>query len=219
MPPEFDPAAIVDVLNRHDVRYVVIGGYAANVHGAKRPTLDIDVTPQQTRDNLERLVAAMVELEAKTRGRVGEEPLPFAVTADDLMPGNRAMLNLATKYGELDVSMVPQGTEGYDDLIRGAETRTLRTGISAKVASLTDVIRSKATANRPKDQAALPELRALSRLVVEVDQGPTDEEVAGARRAPSAQTRPATEAPETAAEDARARAARYLRERNKGAGP
>ncbi len=36
MADHFDPAAIVEVLNRHGVRYVVIGGYAANVHG--RPT-------------------------------------------------------------------------------------------------------------------------------------------------------------------------------------
>ncbi|SDC39407.1 hypothetical protein [Nocardioides lianchengensis] len=63
----FDPAAIVEVLNEHGVRYVVIGGYAATVHGAARPTLDIDVTPEQSAGNLDRLAAAMRELGAKIR--------------------------------------------------------------------------------------------------------------------------------------------------------
>lgn len=217
MPEPFDPAAIVEVLNRHGVRYVVIGGYAANVHGAVRPTLDIDVTPQQTHENLERLVAAITELEAKYRTEHVEGGLTFSITAEDLANGTRLMLNLETKHGELDISMVPQGTDGYDDLIRGARRHTLRDGVSAEVASLADVIRSKETADRPKDRAALPELR---RLVVGLDDGPTAEELAAASRAQNVQVRPGSEATRTLAQDAgedvRSRVQRYLRERDSG---
>ena len=40
---EFDPAAIIQALGRHGVRYVVIGGVASVLHGAPTVTTDIDV--------------------------------------------------------------------------------------------------------------------------------------------------------------------------------
>ena len=44
--PELDPATIVRVLNKHGVRYVVIGGITAEIHDLPVPTtFDLDVTP------------------------------------------------------------------------------------------------------------------------------------------------------------------------------
>jgi hypothetical protein len=43
--PELDPGTIVRVLNKHGVRYAVIGGIAAEIHELPVPaTVDIDVT-------------------------------------------------------------------------------------------------------------------------------------------------------------------------------
>ena len=45
---ELDAGAIVHILNRHSVRFIVIGGLAAQVHDLPVPaTVDIDVTPRQ----------------------------------------------------------------------------------------------------------------------------------------------------------------------------
>jgi hypothetical protein len=41
--PQFDEARIVQVLDRHDVAYVLVGGLGALLHGASRPTLDFDL--------------------------------------------------------------------------------------------------------------------------------------------------------------------------------
>jgi hypothetical protein len=41
----FHPAGILAVLDKHKVAYVLIGGYAAQLHGSILPTTDIDVTP------------------------------------------------------------------------------------------------------------------------------------------------------------------------------
>lgn len=63
--PELDPGAVVRILNRHGVRYVVIGGIAAQLQELPVPaTVDIDVTPARDRKNLERLAQAFEELEA-----------------------------------------------------------------------------------------------------------------------------------------------------------
>ena len=70
------------------------------------------------------------------------------------------MLKTTTAAGDLDISFLPTGTDGYDDLVERAvpfdigDTRVL-------VASLDDVIHSKRTAGRPKDLATLPVLEAL----------------------------------------------------------
>lgn len=54
-PAVFDPPAILTVQDDHHVEYVIIGGYAAQMHGATKPTTDIDVTPTTTPENLDRL--------------------------------------------------------------------------------------------------------------------------------------------------------------------
>jgi hypothetical protein len=139
----FNPHEILAVLERHQVECVVIGGYAATIYGATRPTYDLDVTPNRTRDNLTRLAAALTELEARIRVEGIDGGLPFATNADAL--AGLSMLNLVTKYG---------------DLIVGAIRQQIGT-THAAVASLDDVIRSKTAAGRPKDQRALPELLQL----------------------------------------------------------
>ena len=58
--PDLDAAAVVRVLNRHGVRYVIIGGIAAQVRDLPVPaTVDIDVThPDVALDMIEHLVDA-----------------------------------------------------------------------------------------------------------------------------------------------------------------
>ena len=64
---ELDLARLLEALDRHKVAYVLIGGLAAVYHGSPFPTQDADITPQTDRANLERLAAALVELDARIR--------------------------------------------------------------------------------------------------------------------------------------------------------
>ncbi|NNN19538.1 MAG: hypothetical protein HKL84_06750, partial [Acidimicrobiaceae bacterium] len=66
-------------------------------------------------------------------------------------------LNLTCEFGDFDISYAPSGTTGYDDLSRAAHT-ILIGDVSARVADLADIIRSKRAAGRPKDIAVLPAL-------------------------------------------------------------
>ncbi|MEW6059043.1 MAG: hypothetical protein AB1551_02700 [Actinomycetota bacterium] len=155
---EFEPQEILAALDRHGVRYVLIGGLAAILHGAPHMTTDVDVVPEESRDNLARLSQAMKELNARIRV-VGEgEGVPF--NHDPASLARVRIWNLVTDRGNLDVTFVPSGTRGYDDLVRDAEAMTVR-GIEVPVASLADVIRSKEAAARERDRASLPVLREL----------------------------------------------------------
>jgi hypothetical protein len=142
-------------LQKHGVRFVVIGGVAAIAQGSPLPTQDIDVTPDPAPDNLVALAKALGDLDAKLRTNEG----PVAFPIDARMLGGNEMWTLSTRAGDLDLCFNPPGTEGYDDLRRDALQIDLGSGTPTLIASLRDVIRTKETANRPKDIAQLPALR------------------------------------------------------------
>lgn len=156
--PELDAAAILSVLHKHRVEFVLIGGLAAIVRGSPFPTEDLDLTPDASTDNLDRLSAALTELGAKVRAAELDEGLPFGQDGASLAAVR--VWNLVTPSGVLDISMVPTGTEGFPDLVRDADDIELF-GVTVKVSSLADIIRSKQAANRPKDQRVLPTLREI----------------------------------------------------------
>ena len=156
--PDFDGPAILEVLTRHGVDCVLIGGFAAIVHGSPLLTNDVDVVPDPAAPNLGRLSTALYELDAKVRAAELDEPLPFHHDATSLAAGR--IWNLTTKYGDLDITFVPSGTTGFADLTRDAETVVLR-GTEIRLASLADIVRSKEAAGRDKDRRALPVLREL----------------------------------------------------------
>jgi len=157
-PRPFDPEAVLRTLARHEVAYVLIGGLAASLHGSPYVTTDVDITPDRSPENLERLAAALVALDARIRTEGEPDGLPFDRSAR--MLERASLLNLTTRYGDLDLSFEPAGTGGYGDLRRGAvEIRIRRTPVA--IASLADVIRSKEAAGREKDRVTLPTLRRL----------------------------------------------------------
>jgi hypothetical protein len=155
-PPErFDPTRILETLDRHGVRYVLIGGLAATLHGSPSVTYDLDLAPEQTRDNLERLAAALTELRAL---RYTDPGKPHTTpTADDF---EYPIEFFASPIGYLDVFREAQAVGGYERLTVRAE-RMKVAGVDILVAALDDIIASKEAANRPKDAAQLPLLYTL----------------------------------------------------------
>jgi hypothetical protein len=70
----FDPFLAFGVLSRHDVRYVLIGGFAGKLHGSPALTADIDICYARDDANLERLVALRARPEARRGGEAGMRP-------------------------------------------------------------------------------------------------------------------------------------------------
>lgn len=154
--PEFEPEAVIRLLGRHDVRYVLIGGLAAVTHGAPLVTQDVDVCYAREEPNIGRLAAALSEVNARLRG--ADPDLPFKLDARTLQRGDS--FTFTTDVGWLDVIATPSGTSGYDDLSRTADPFDVF-GHRVLVASVDDLIRMKRAAGRPKDLLAVEELGAL----------------------------------------------------------
>jgi hypothetical protein len=143
------------------VDYVVIGGLAAILAGAPYVTLDLDITPDRRKDNLERLATALRALEAQLVDVPDEVSAAFQLDGATL--GNGSIWNFITPHGRLDVAFEPSGTGGYADLRRSSEAVDVG-GLTVQVAALADVIRSKEAADRPRDRLALPDLRRTLQL-------------------------------------------------------
>ena len=152
---------MLEALAAADVRFVLIGGMAAILHGDAGVTLDVDIAPAFDDANLDRLAAALRSLDARIRAEGVAEGLPFDCSGGFLRQlGPEGILNLTTSAGDVDVTFKPDGTGGFDDLKSDSVVIEL-SGTVIRVASLADIIRSKAAADREKDRAALPRLRLL----------------------------------------------------------
>lgn len=155
-PPRFfEPDRILRVLADHQVRFILVGGIAATVHGSPSVTYDVDVAPEQSPENLERLAAALTELGA-VRYTEPEEDLAEP-SADELLA---RVEQFASPIGYIDVLRELRAVGGYDQLMAAAELIDIA-GVSVYVAALDDIIASKQAAHRPKDLAQLPALYAL----------------------------------------------------------
>lgn len=156
--PELAPEKVLQVLQEHGVRFVLVGGFAAVIHGSPYVTTDLDIVPERSKENLGRLSAALDAMHAHVWTAGEPRGLPFGHDVASLADVN--VWNLVTDHGRLDVTFVPSGTSGYEDLRRDA-VHLVILGVEVDVASLADVIRSKEAAGREKDRLVLPVLRRL----------------------------------------------------------
>jgi hypothetical protein len=141
------------------VRYVLIGGFAAAVHGSPLPTSDVDIVPSRDDDSLEGLARALNRLHARLRTEAG----PVDVRIDSaFLKAMPHMLNLVTDDGDVDLAFSPAGPlDGYSDWDAAAIEVEIAPALRVRIAALDDIIESKRSAGRAKDLHALPYLESL----------------------------------------------------------
>jgi predicted nucleotidyltransferase len=156
MAPSF--LELLRALERHSVEHVIVGGVAAILEGAPMTTLDLDVVYRGDDVNVERLHAALVELDAVYRDPGGRriEPTP------DRLRANRVNL-LETRLGLLDVLQEVGAGWSYEDVLRRSHVLEVEE-LRVRVIDLADNIATKEAAGREKDRAMLPLLRRTLEL-------------------------------------------------------
>ena len=147
---------ILDVLTKHHVEFIVVGGVAAVLHGAPVTTFDLDALIRVEETNADRLLAALVELDARLR----EHQSILRPTRHDILAGGHLLL--LTNAGPLDVLGYIGRHSRYDDL-RRETTRLEIDGREVEVLSLDELIRQKRALGRDKDQPALRLLEEVAR--------------------------------------------------------
>jgi hypothetical protein len=128
----------------HNVKYLIIGGIAANIHGVPRSTFDLDIIIEATRENANRLLKALLKAEYLTAElTTAEKILEHEITIFK----DKVRIDVQTK------------TPGIS--FEEAWTRKVTVTYQKQqffVVSKQDLISSKKAAGRPKD---LEDIRLL----------------------------------------------------------
>ena len=122
---------------KHEVKYVVIGGVAAILHGVPRATFDLDILIEATTDNAKRLLDALQE------ARLGTALL---ISVDELLAHE---ITIFRDRVRIDVQIATPGLR-FEDAWRNRETMEYK-GQTFYVASRDDLIASKRAAGREID--------------------------------------------------------------------
>ena len=144
--------ALVD----QQVRFIIIGGVAATVHGSARHTRDIDVVYARDDENVRRIVTAIGPYTPYLRG--APAGLPFRWDAATIAAGLN--FTLTTSAGDIDFLGEVVGGGRYEDLREHTE-EIEAFGVRALCVTLPKLIALKRAAGRPKDNEILAELQAL----------------------------------------------------------
>jgi predicted nucleotidyltransferase len=153
-----DVRELFRALADHGVDYLVIGGVAAQVHGRRRTTKDLDVMPAPDSKNFEGLAAALVALDAYPVELGASAPTP---TAEQLHVAS-IVPPLATRHGELHILKDVPGAVEYARMRTRALSVDLK-GIAVHVVGMDDLIRMKQATGRPSDIEDVEALTTVAR--------------------------------------------------------
>ena len=148
---------LLDVLSRHGVPFVVIGGHAVNLHGVLRATEDTDLLWLRSGESETHLLGALTKLEARW---IGDEIDPVTgierlhPVTESFVRSQRLMM-LCTRLGFLDLfDFVP----GFPDESVAAVWQTALEVGGIRYVSLAWLRRLKQASGRPKDLLDLEQL-------------------------------------------------------------
>ncbi len=156
-----DCAAVLYALHAHAAEFVVVGGVAMAAHGSQAyaghfPDFDLCILREPA--NIARLRAALAGFAPVCAG-----PPPLGRRFDwpqGFLCGLRVCW-LETAAGKVDLIAQVDGIGRYPRVLAASE-RGYVFGVPCHVLSLEGLIVSKSAVGRPKDYAALPELRGLA---------------------------------------------------------
>lgn len=151
-----DFEGLLRALTGAGVEFVLVGGFAARVHGSARLTQDLDLVYRRTPENLTRLVRALAPLSPYLRG--APPGLPFRL--DEATVARGLNFTLTTRLGDLDLLGEIVGGGPYEALV-GDAVEVALFGRPCLCLSLGRLVAVKRAAGRPRDLEAIAELEAL----------------------------------------------------------
>lgn len=154
----FEYRKLLATLASYDVDYILVGGVCAVAHGAPVTTFDVDVLYRMGTDNLDRIMAALAEIEA-----VHREPGTRRLPPDAGALERGAPCLFSTSYGSLDMLGILASRERFEELLPHTVQLELHGGLRVRAQDLETLIAVKRGTGRPKDILVVPVLEATLR--------------------------------------------------------
>jgi hypothetical protein len=147
---------LLETLATSGVDFVVVGALAAVAQGAPITTHDLDIVHHREIANVERLVAMLLAIDARDRGRSDV----MRPTAEMLVGPGHSLLQ--TRLGPLDVLGAIEGGRAYEQLLPSSIDLDFA-GHRVRVLDLAMIVELKRESTRAKDKQMLPILEATLR--------------------------------------------------------
>lgn len=144
-------------LQKCQVKYIMVGGYATNLHGYQRFTGDIDIWIEDMIENRKRLRQAFSDC------GMGDY---YMLETMQFVPGwTDFHLNNGLR---LDIMINMKGLEGYsfDECLSMASIADID-GVQIPFLHINQLIANKKAVNRPKDQLDVIELERIQKILGE----------------------------------------------------
>ena len=141
-------------LQEYNVQYIMIGGYATNLHGYQRFTGDMDIWLKDTLENRQQLRKAFVNCNMGDYPMIEYMQFVAGFTEFHLNNGLR-----------LDILVDMKGLEGYtfDECLHMASIADIE-NVKVPFLHINQLIDNKRVINRPKDQIDVLALEQIKKL-------------------------------------------------------
>lgn len=157
VPADFNALELFRALGHHRVEYITIGGVAIQAYGGQRMTQDLDVAIAGSTDNMNRLAAALIDIDGRILGPDGQRSK--SVPSGPLLASGEQW-HLITAHGLLDVLTLPAHLGSFADV--RARAHDVHLGdLLIPIAHRDDLLRMKRAAGRPQDLADIRLLESL----------------------------------------------------------
>jgi len=141
----------VELLNKHGVEYILVGGVAVNLHGYRRATGDMDIWVKPTPANHKRLI----KVHLGYRMPMGE----MAELDNFLNTEKYDVFQFGGGLYRIDVLTACKGLD-FDEAYRSASERTFG-DLRVRLVDIDDLIEAKRYAGRFKDLEDIKQLHKL----------------------------------------------------------
>jgi len=143
---EKDFEEFIELLNRNNVKYMIVGAYALALYAKPRNTGDIDIFVQRDENNTEKILQVLIQFGFEGIG----------ITRSDLLTEGK-IIQLGVSPVRIDIMNSIDGINFSDAYPRIKKVNFGNT--AANFISYEDLIQNKLSSNRKKDQADLEELQ------------------------------------------------------------
>ena len=133
------------LLNSHDVRYLLVGGYAVGYHGYPRATGDMDIWIEMSESNSKRVVSAFLDF-----GMADE------AISEDLFLEKNKVIRVGVPPVRLEVITSASGVD-FNECYTNREVIEMD-GVPINLISIQDLKKNKYAAGRHKDLADMEHL-------------------------------------------------------------
>ena len=134
----------IELLNKNNVRYIVIGGYAVVYHGYVRSTNDIDIWIDIREDNIKKLIKVLDDFGFSS----------LSIKEADFLPNQ--IIQLGYPPNRIDLITTPAGIE-FETCYESKEQVSID-DTAVNIIDLENLIKAKKASNRTRDLADIEEL-------------------------------------------------------------